>query len=163
MSDTLKQDLKALMEESRQRLMGALEGLQESELDTPVQSDGERWTVLQMLRHLQDAHRGMTGQVKRLLNGEETVPRDFDVDRWNARVQKKSAEASMTAEEALANLDASLNDLMSVIDHLKDEDWGRRGWQAGVKKEMSLEELLRTMGQHEALHAGEIAAARGKN
>jgi hypothetical protein len=162
MSDDKKSQLKQHLAESRRRLLAAIEGLSGDQWQIRVQEDGEQWTVLQMLRHLQDAQQGLLGQVQRLVAGGETVPRDFDINRWNARAQRKTAEVDMTPEQALANLQHSYESLLTFIDNVPDDAWSRVGWQPFLQKELTLEEFLMVISQHERGHAAEIAAAVGR-
>ncbi|MBZ0304840.1 MAG: maleylpyruvate isomerase N-terminal domain-containing protein, partial [Anaerolineae bacterium] len=97
-----KEQLKNHLTACREKLMHILETIEGEDWQVQVQSEGEQWTVLQMVRHLQDAHRGLTGQVKRIAAGEPNLPPDFDIDRWNAGAQRKAAE--MPPEAALENL-----------------------------------------------------------
>lgn len=158
MSDK-KSSLKEELQAARQKLLGAIDGLNGEDWDIQVQSEGDHWTVLQMLRHLQDAQKGLTGQLERLLAGQETIPRDFDVDRWNKRIQQKTAEAQLTAEQALANLETTLTHLYTVIDGIEDEGWAKTGWQSAVQREITAEEFIQVISRHEAAHAEEIANA----
>lgn len=159
MSEEKKAALKQHLNQARQRLLEIVGSMSGDDWNIKVQSDGDQWTALQMIRHLQDAHRGLTGQVKRVLAGGESVPRDFDVNRWNARAQTKAAEVAMTPEQALEALKQSHEDLLGIVDGLTDADLDRRAWQAFLQKEITLEEFIRVIGTHEAGHAEEIAAA----
>jgi len=158
MSD-LKAELRQLQLDARQKLLDAVAAV--TDWDVKVQTSGEEWTALHMIRHLQDAHSGLTGQLKRMLDGEQTVPPDFDVDRWNARAQRKAAEAGMSPQQALQKLEDSLADLLAVLDGLSEADWAKGGWQPFLKREVSTEGLLRVIANHEAGHAEEIAVAVG--
>lgn len=159
MSAEKKAALKTFLTETRQTLMDTLAGLDGDDWQMPVQTDGDQWTLVQMLRHLQDAEVGLGGQAMRLANGEPTVPRDFDVHRWNARIQRKTAEAEMTAEQALHILQKARQKLLAFIDDLPDEAWERTGYQSFLDQDLPLEDFIRVIGSHEAGHTAEIAAA----
>lgn len=154
---TDKQALRQHLEASRQQLLAVVDQIQETGWQKPVQVDGERWTALQMIRHLQDAHKGLTAQLERMIAGQETVPADFDIDRWNARIQGKTTD--MTPEQALETLKASHAKLLSVVDNLKEEDFARSGYQAGVKRVVSLEEFINIIGLHEQEHTRDLKNA----
>ncbi len=156
-----KETLKQHLNESRQKLWAILENVQADQWDVQVQSEGEQWTVLQMVRHLQDAHRGLSGQAKRIVAGEPNLPPDFDLDRWNSGVQRKTTD--MSAETALENLQTSHEKLLAFVDSLQDADWAKEGFQASFKQPMTLDKFIEIIGSHEVLHATEIASALGKN
>jgi len=157
MSDEIKNNLKQHLTDTRQVLWDAIDGIQDDEWDVQVQADGAQWTVLQMMRHLQDAERGLRGQTMRITKGEESVPKDFDPDRWNNRIQQKTTE--MTAEEAIEVLKTSREKLLTFIDTIPDEAWQHSGYQPGLKETISLEQFIKVIGWHEEGHAKEIAAA----
>lgn len=156
-----KTELKHKLQASRQKLIDALQDLSDDQWQIQVQSDEDQWTVLQMVRHLQDAHTGLTGQIQRMLGGGETVPRDFDIDRWNKRTQTKTTE--LTSAEAIETLNQSHANLMGIVDNLQDEDFEKRGWSAWKQQEVSLEAFLMIISEHEAFHTGEIANALADN
>lgn len=160
MSEDKKVALKEHLNQARAQLLAIVEQIQARDLwDVPVQAEGERWTALQMLRHLQDAQLGLTGQLKRLVMGEQTVPQDFDINRWNARQQRKMEDASLTPDQALESLAVGQQALFEFIDSIQDEDWAREGWQAGLQQMLPLERLIYVVGEHEAQHAAEMANA----
>lgn len=152
-----KAELKAYLETNRQKLLSTIAQIKDWE--APVQGEGDQWTALQMIRHLQDAHTGLTGQITRMLAGEQTVPADFDIDRWNARIQRKTTEAMLTPEQALDTLKASHANLLEIIDHLVEEDFEKSGYQPFLKKVLPLEEFIKVVGYHEAGHADELTNA----
>jgi hypothetical protein len=156
------QALKDQLQASRAKLHQAIANVEGAAWNTPVQSDGEQWTALQMVRHLQDSQKGLLGQTQRLMKGEVTVPPDFDIDRWNARIQTKTAEAEMSAEQALSNLAQSLEGLMALVETIQDEDWAKTGWQPGIKQTLALYDFVSLIASHEASHAEEIAQAMVK-
>lgn len=157
MTEEKKAELRQLLIDNRAQLMEALRAAEQAGWDTQVQADGEQWTALQMLRHLQDAHKGLTGQLQRMLAGQPTVPPEFDVNRWNASVQRKTTE--MTAEAALESLAASHEALLDIVAALRPEDFQQRGWSSARQREVSLEEFVQVIGLHEGMHATEIAEA----
>ena len=152
-----KAELRQHLETSRQTLLDVISKIQGDAWAKPVQDSGERWTALQMVRHLQDAHQGLSKQLDRLREGQETVPQDFDLDRWNARVQSKTTE--MTVEEALEALKASHERLLQTVDSLTEEDFQKTGWQPSLKKMLPLEVLIKVIGSHEANHAKDLENA----
>ena len=74
--------------ESRAALLTLLQALSEEQWQTAVFSEGNTWTVMTVVSHLLDSERGMSIQVHKIRKGEETIPPDFDLARWNANVEK---------------------------------------------------------------------------
>lgn len=160
MSDR-KAQLKKHLIESRQKLLAVLDGVEGDQWNLQVQSDGEQWTVIQMLRHLQSAHQGLSGQMKRIVIGEPTVPPDFDLDRWNGSVQRKTTE--MSPEIAFENLNASHEKLLEFVDNLSEADFEKEGFHPSFKQVFPLHQFLIIVGEHEVQHGKEIAQALGKS
>lgn len=155
MSDLRKAAIKRHLEISREKLLTTLARV--DDWDLTVQAEGDQWTAGQMVRHLMDAHAGMLGQVGRILEDKQTVPPDFDINRWNKRQQQKLAELS--PEEAIEKLQASHQQLLELVDQLEAADFEKSGLQAGLQQVLPLEKFIMVMGSHEAAHADEIAAA----
>src|SRR5262249_34465245 len=87
-----KTEISQLLDDTRQTLKSVLDQLQTADWELQIQETDQLWTVRQIISHLADAQRGMTGQIKRINAGEETVPPDFDLNRWNRRAVEKAAE-----------------------------------------------------------------------
>lgn len=155
-----QEHLKNYLTECRQKLMTTLNAISGDDWNVQVQSEGDHWTVLQMVRHLQDAHRGLVGQARRIAAGEPNLPPDFDIDRWNAGAQRKTTE--MPPEIALENLRASHEKLLEFIEGLSEQSFQNTGYQAYLKKTLPLDEFIKIIGEHELAHGEEIAKALGK-
>ncbi|MEZ4590398.1 MAG: hypothetical protein R3D55_04555 [Chloroflexota bacterium] len=60
--------------------------------ETAVCHEDTTWTITDILRHLVDSENGMTGMMMQWLQGKDPVPADFDLERWNNRAIRKTAE-----------------------------------------------------------------------
>jgi len=138
-----------VLDQTRQQLKALLDRLQPGDWETPIQEEDQRWTVRQIISHLAEAQRGMTAQITRINAGEDTVPPDFDLNRWNKRVVEKAADKQ--PPELIAALDEGRNALKQVLDGLNDSDLDKRG-RHGSLQIMSIEEIARLIGTHEADH-----------
>lgn len=125
--------------------------------ETPVYSDGAAWNLHQLLIHLGIAEKGMLGQIQRIVAGEEGVPADFDLERYNRRSVEKRAE--MTIEEARAAIDTAHAEIMAWVDGVEDEVTLDLEGRHGSLHIMSVEQILLLLGDHRRDHAKDIAAA----
>ena len=76
--------------------MNIFAGITAGQWEQPVPSDeGAAWKARDVLAHLADSEEGQLGQVTRLLAGQETVPDDFDLNRFNRRSVQKQADKSV--------------------------------------------------------------------
>lgn len=149
-------ELKTHLARSRLILEETIERLTPQQWETQVQSEGERWTARQIVAHLLDAERGMTGQMQRILAGQPTIPDDFDLDRWNRGAVRKLAD--LAPDDLLIGLAESRAALLEFVDNLTDADLSRQGRHPSLGL-ISIERYLQQIADHEAGHAADIRAA----
>lgn len=117
----------------------------------PVYAHGEEneWSAMDLLRHLVWAEGGMLRLLRQIKAGEEGVPSDFDLDRYNAvGVQKLKSE--MPAE-LLQRLAANRQELLAFIDTLTADDWEKQG-RHGSLHIMTIREICELIAAHETQH-----------
>ncbi len=153
MDDILKQ-----LDQTRQSLKNVLDRLQPGDWERSIQDEDQQWTARQILSHLVDAQRGMTNQLGKISLGEDVIPPDFDLNRWNRRAVEKAADK--TTHELLAALDEGRAALKQALGGLSDEQLDKRGRHSSLKI-MSVEEIAHLIGTHEADHARIIADKLG--
>ena len=144
--------------ESRAALSALLNGLTAEQWAAPVFSEGDTWTVKTVVSHLLDSERGMSIQVHKIRKGEETVPENFDLARWNAGVQKRVGDVTPT--ELIANLEATRAKTLEVMNSLRDEEWTRSG-RHPARGIITIEQYYETIHGHELGHTADIAKALG--
>jgi uncharacterized damage-inducible protein DinB len=148
------QRIKAELAASRQHLNRVLDQVRDR-WNTQVYSDGAAWTVHQLLIHLAISDKGQTNVVMGIVEGRDTVPPDFDLQRYNQRSVEKRAD--MTVEQARGELAASREQLYAWLDTLDESALDKRGRHASLQI-LSVEEfLMDMMAGHERSHADDIA------
>lgn len=145
---------------SRRELLTLLEGLTPAQWQAPVFSEGDTWSVTTVVAHLAENERGMSIHVHKIRKGEETIPPDFDLTRWNAGVKKRTGE--QTPAELLALLATTRAKVLEVMASLKEEDWTRTGRHPS-RGLITIEQYYETMAGHELTHAQDIRKALGLN
>ncbi len=151
------QQLKAKMDAARERLNTVLDAVGDRS-EVQVYSDGAAWNVRQLAIHLAESDRGQTNVVKGIAVGQEIVPADFDLNRYNKRSVEKRAE--MTIEQARESLDATRRDLYEWLDTQDESVLAKQGRHASLRI-LSIEQLLDVMADHERDHADDIARTLG--
>jgi|SRR5579859_651550 len=146
------------LENARAKLNNVLDRLTPEQWEKPVQEGDAHWTARQILSHLYDAERGMIGQVIRIANGEEPIPPDFDLNRWNKRATEKLQDK--TVAELRQSLVETRARLKEELAKLSDAQLDRIGRHSSLRM-MSVEQILREIGVHELEHGKNIAAAFG--
>jgi hypothetical protein len=122
--------------------------------ETQVYADGAAWNVRQLLVHISEADKGMTSQVMGYAEGREIVPPDFDINRYNRRVNDKLGH--VTPEDALDTLEQSRATLLAWLDNADDALLDKEGRHATLVI-IPIWKFLETMANHERTHAQDIA------
>lgn len=152
-----KAALRAHMQMRHDQTWPVLQALTDDDLQVTVYQEGDQtWTVRDLLGHLADGERGNLGQVQRLIAGEQTVPKDFDLDRWNRSAVRKSA-ARQPAEH-LDTILESYQRALKFLDDLPEEELDREGLHSSLER-LTAEGFLRRMVDHRAEHVADIQAA----
>lgn len=126
--------------------------------ETQVYSEGAAWSVRQLAIHLMISDRGQNNMVMAIAKGENTIPEDFDLERYNRRSVEKRADT--TPEEIRAALNATRTELNDWLDTITDETLEKKG-RHGTMRILSISEILDVMANHERTHADDILKALG--
>src|SRR5579859_842244 len=153
-----KNEVLNTIETGRQRLNTVLNQLEPGDWEKSIQEADQQWTVRQIVAHLVDAQKGMTGQIAKINAGTEAIPADFDLSRWNKRAVEKSADK--TQQELLAALAEGHGALMQLIESMAESDFQKQGRHSSLRI-MTLEEIGKEVGTHEMEHAQVIADKLG--
>lgn len=142
--------------ESRAALLTLLTSLQPEQWTQPVFTEGDTWTVTTVVSHLLDSERGMSIQIHKTRKGEETIPEGFDINRWNAGVQKRVG--NLSSAELIAGLEATRAKTLDVMNSLQDDDWARTG-RHPTRGLITIEQYYETIYGHELSHAEDMKRA----
>lgn len=146
------------MDAAHAKILATLDSLSEDQWDVPVYSDEHdtAWTVRDLIAHLADSTKGQLRTVRMITSGEDPVPADFDLARWNRRALQKAADTSN------ADLAAAVRDNYQAWLHFLDEipqaDLDRKGRHPGGQT-LTVEDFMRRFTTHEANHAADIQTA----
>ncbi len=146
-------ELKANLTQSRQHLNHVLD-LVGDRWDTQVYTEGAAWTVRQLAIHLMISDKGQTSTVMGITRGENPIPADFDLERYNRRSVEKRADTSIG--DIRASLAASFAEREVWLDTLDDAALDNQG-RHGSGHILSAAEILQVMADHENAHADDIA------
>jgi hypothetical protein len=122
--------------------------------ENQVYSDGAAWTVRQLALHLMITDKGHNNMLKGIANGEETIPVDFDLERFNRRSVEKRAETSI--EEVRSALTATTAERDAWLDTIDDTILDKEG-RHGSMNILSIEKILNVVANHDRDHARDIA------
>jgi len=158
MSTERRDHWKEKLSESREALFALLNGLSPEQWQTAVFAEGDTWTVATVLAHLVESERGMSIHVHKIRKGEATLPDDFDLERWNAGLTRRTGD--IAPEELMASADAARAKTLEVMDSLEEGEWALTGRHAS-RGEITVDQYYETIHAHEVGHLGDIRAALG--
>lgn len=98
----------------------AIEGLSDSNLDTPYRPDG--WSVRQVVHHLADSHLHWYVRTRFALTEDEPAIKAYDENRWAGLPDS----AQGPVEPSLLLLDGLHARMTQLLESMKDSDWSRR-------------------------------------
>jgi hypothetical protein len=152
---TRKQKIEETLDESRDYVNMVLDQVGDR-WETQVYSDDLQWTVRQLVVHMADAERGHNYQLMNIAEGKDVIPEDFDIERYNAGMTKKTADK--TAEQARQELAESRQALKAWLAGLDDAKLDMEGRHASLRI-LPVAQILQWMPIHERGHAEDIAKA----
>ena len=153
MSESRQTTIKDKLIRARAGILELVGSFSETEWSTIVYSEGQKWTAVDILRHLTGAESSMTRLIELIRDGGDGVPPDFDLARWNARGIQKSG--NKLPSELIAEMSPNRAHLLETINGLKDDDWGKSG-RHGSLRIMTIEEILNLIADHELRHTQDI-------
>ena len=147
------QELKAALAESRKHLNHVLDNVGDG-WDTQVYTEGAAWTVRQLAIHLMISDKGQTTTAMAIARGEDPVPADFDLERYNRRSVEKRADAGL--DDIRASLATSFAERDAWLDTLDDTALDKHG-RHGSGRILTVTQIMQVMADHERDHANDIA------
>jgi hypothetical protein len=147
--------IKANLADARQHLNAILDQVGDR-WETQIYSDGAAWTARQLAIHLMVTDKGHNNTLKGIANGEEIIPADFDLERFNRRSVEKRAETSV--EEARASLAVTAAERDAWLDTIDDTTLDKKG-RHGSMRVLSVEEITQVIADHDRDHSNDIARA----
>jgi len=116
----------------------------------------DNWTTQDVMAHLADSEIGLQLQVRRLVNGDDAVPPDFDLARWNRAAVSRRAESSL--DELRSQVLQAHKQAIELLDEFEEDVLDMRGL-VSTGEVLSVQELLHRIGDHRLEHANDIRRA----
>lgn len=149
------EEVKQQLAEARRYLNNVLDQVGER-WDAQVYTEGESWTVKQVLLHLMITDKGHNNMMMAIARGENTIPDDFDLDRYNRRSVEKRAEVS--PEQARAALAQTAAERDAWLDTIDDDVMLKQG-RHGSMRILTIGQILDVVADHDRSHGSDIAKA----
>jgi hypothetical protein len=152
---SVRDELRANLDKSMAKFENVVSNIKDEDLNVQIQDKEGGWTVIELLRHIQNSERGMTGTIKAVLEGGEGAPADFDLKFYNTRTQEKMSD--ITLDEIKSNMLKYRERTLQVLDIVKDEDWGKRGRHATLDI-FTIKQFFEVISWHQQHHLKGIRA-----
>lgn len=150
-----KKQIQEKLTQTREELLSTIQLCNNVNLTKKISSHQDAWSVIEVIYHLDISERGMTTLIQQILNGQEGVPADFDLNRYNKRSVAKILNKPLM--DVLAEMQINRENLFTIINNLNEEDWTKKGRHASLRI-LSVEEILNLIAEHEHDHLQKIKA-----
>lgn len=124
-------------------------GLNESQWQQEVYTEGEMWTILNVLSHFVTSERGLVKLFEQIRLGGAGAADDFSIDRYNASQQAKTKDLSPV--ELLEQYKEVRANSVAWVSGLKDEELEIKGRHPFLG-ETVLREMVKMLYIHNQLH-----------
>lgn len=151
-----KESIKTKLVSTREDLLETITNIPENSLNVKVSSHDGAWSVVEVIRHLVSAEYGQTRLIEEITEGNEGVPSDFDLNRYNKRQISKLNDTSIS--DLINKFNQNRTHLITVLDKLTGEDFGKQGRHASLHM-LTIEQIFHVIADHEKGHLDKIRKA----
>jgi uncharacterized damage-inducible protein DinB len=149
MSETTPAWLAERLKKEGEKVVAYFSTLTDEQWKTEVYTEGDTWTIRNVLAHFVTSERGLLKLFERIREGGLGVSDDFSIDYYNARQQEKTRE--MTPQELLGQFAEVRANSVAWVASLTDEDLAREGRHPYLGQ-VQLVEMLKMLYLHNQIH-----------
>ena len=124
-------------------------GLTDDQWQKEVYTEGETWTIRNVLAHFVTSERGLVKLFERIRATGEGSPDDFSIDRYNASQQEKTKDLS--TQELLEQYKAVRDDSVAWTLSLEESDLEKQGRHPFLGM-TTLREMIKMLYLHNQIH-----------
>ena len=132
-----------------EKFIGFFSELNESQWQQEVYTEGEMWTIRNVLSHFVTSERGLVKLFEQIRQGGAGAAEDFSIDRYNASQQAKTKDLSPV--ELLEQYKEVRANSVTWVSGLKDEELEIKGRHPFLG-ETVLGEMVKMLYIHNQLH-----------
>jgi len=123
--------------------------LSPAQWQSSVYTEGETWTIRNVLAHYVTAEQGFIGIFSSIRDGGPGVRDDFNIDRYNASQQKKTLD--LTPAELLEQFKLVRAKMIELVSSLSESDLVNQGRHPFLG-ETTLPEMIKMVYRHNQIH-----------
>ena len=124
-------------------------GLSDDRWSVEVYTEGETWTLRNVLAHFVTSERGLVKLFERIRQTGEGSPDDFSIDRYNAAQQQKNRDVS--PQELLEQYKAVRADSIAWTLSIAESDLEKQGRHPFIGM-TTIREMIKMLYLHNQLH-----------
>jgi len=142
-------DLADKLKSEGEKFAAIFADLAEEQWQAEVYTEGETWTIRNVLAHFVTSERGLLRLFERIRTTGEGASEDFSIDRYNARQQEKTREK--TPQELLEQYKAIRADAVAWTLSLEESDLEKRGRHPFLGM-TTIREMIKMLYLHNQIH-----------
>lgn len=132
-----------------EKIVSSFSTLTDEQWRTEVYTEGENWTVRELLAHFVTSERGLLKLFERIRQGDLGVTDDFSIDRYNARQQQKTRD--LTTQELLEQYVEVRANAVEWVSGLSEDDLIKEGRHPFLGQ-AQLTEMIKMLYLHNQIH-----------
>ncbi|GAB4463749.1 MAG: hypothetical protein Kow0070_24770 [Anaerolineales bacterium] len=149
-------DLAEKLRTEGEKFFALFAGLTDEQWQAQVYTEGETWTIRNVLAHFVTSERGLVRLFERIRLTGEGASEDFSIDRYNAAQQEKTKELS--PQELLEQFKAVRADSIAWTLSLNEADLDKQGRHPFLGM-TTLREMIKMLYLHNQIHYRDMKKA----
>src|SRR6185503_11483865 len=142
-------DLAEKLTTAGEKFFAIFAGLSDEQWQSEVYTEGETWTIRNVLAHFVTSERGLLKLFERIRTTGEGSSEDFSIDRYNAAQQQKTRE--LTPPELLIQYKAIRSDAVAWTLALSESDLEKEGRHPFLGM-TTIREMIKMLHIHNLTH-----------
>lgn len=145
--------LAAKLKMEGEKVITFLANLSEHQWNIDVFTEDNRWTIRSVLAHLMTTERAFLRLFTQVLQGGPGVSEDFDIDRYNASQQRKTA--GFNPSQLLEAYRVARLEMVAFVSQLSETDLEKQGRHPFLGQ-VTLGEMIKMINIHNQTHYRDI-------
>lgn len=149
-------DLADKLKSEGEKFYSIFAGLTDAHWQAEIYTEGETWTIRNVLSHFVTSERGLVKLFERIRTGGEGLADDFSIDRYNAAQQQKTKDLS--PQELLEQYKAVRADTVAWTLSISESDLEKQGRHPFLGM-TTLRDAIKMLYMHNQLHYRDMKKA----
>ena len=132
-----------------EKFVGIFSGLTDDQWKAQVYTEGETWSIRNVLSHFYTSERGLVKMFQSIVGGGTGAGDDFSIDRYNATQQEKTKD--LPVGELLEKYKSTRAETITWVSGLKEADLELTGRHPFLG-ETTLREMIKMLYLHNQIH-----------